>query len=84
MTTESVGMLKFGVRVVTALSVGHTVGQVIQNNVSPVSTASAVKIWCGSLIIGSLVTDAALNHVDATMTRFEAWQASRKDDPKTP
>ena len=48
------------------------------NNTNVQTTADAVKVWTGSLVIGAVVIETTTNFVDAKMTQFATWNEARK------
>lgn len=67
-----------------ALNLGVNVGvskviyDVIRNNVTIVSPVDVVKVWTGTLIIGSIVADHATKHVNNYVDQAIAWHEGRK------
>ena len=77
--------VKLAVHVVSSVGVSKIVNDVIRNNVSVVTTADAVKVIAGSIVIGSMVAEKASNHVNDRMDAIAAWNENRKktDEPIT-
>jgi hypothetical protein len=78
--TNQLALVKLAVNVVASASVWKVVNDVIRNNVAIETTADAVKVWTGSLIIGSMVADQAQKHVNYQLDRGIEWLENRKDE----
>lgn len=70
---------RFAVQLVANVGVTKVVHDVIRNNVNIVVPADAVKVWVGSLVIGSIIVDQATAHVNGYMDRAVAWNEERKN-----
>jgi hypothetical protein len=74
-------ILKLATHIVASVGVSKVVNDMISNNVnSPQTTADAVKLWTGSIVIGSMVAEQASKHVSTRFDELAAWYASRKAD----
>jgi hypothetical protein len=71
---------KLGVQFVAGLGVSKIVADIVKNNVSVVTTADAVKVWTGSLVIGSMVVEQSSNHIEKVANNMSAWLESRKTE----
>lgn len=80
--TNQLALVKLAVNVVASASVWKVVNDVIRNNVAIETTADAVKVWTGSLVIGSMVADQAQKHVNYQLDRGIEWLENRKDEQK--
>jgi hypothetical protein len=78
--TNQLALVKLAVNVVASASVWKVVNDVIRNNVAIETTADAVKVWTGSLVIGSMVADQAQKHVNYQLDRGIEWLENRKDE----
>ena len=58
---------RLGVNVLTTVSVGKVVSDVIKNNVTVETTADAIRLAAGKFVIGMVVTDLALQNVNEKM-----------------
>ncbi len=74
--SNSVGRL--AVHIMAGLGVSKVVNDIIRHNTSVVTTADAVRVWAGSVVIGSMITQSAVNHVDQQMVRIAAWNEKRQ------
>ena len=79
-SASQIGLVKLGLNVVASASVWKVVNEVIKNNVVVESTADVVKIWTGSLIIGSMVADQASKHVNEKFDAGIAWLDARANE----
>ena len=80
MASNQIALVKLAVNVVASASVWKVVNDVIRNNVAIETTADAVKVWTGSLVIGSMVADQAQKHVNYQLDRGIMWLENRKDE----
>jgi hypothetical protein len=78
MQSSQLNLLKLATNVVASASVWKVVNDVIRHNVSVQTTADAVKVWTGSLIIGSMVADQASQHVNKNFDKAAEWLENRK------
>lgn len=78
MPTNQLTILKLATNLVASASVWKVVNDVIRHNVSIQTTGDAVKVWTGSLIIGSMVADQASQHVNKNFDKAAEWLESRK------
>ena len=75
----SAPMIRLAAQVFASISVSKVVNDVIRNNTTVLSTADAVRVWGGSLIIGSMVADSAAKHVDDRLTEFNEWRQKKSE-----
>jgi hypothetical protein len=80
MPTAQINLVKLGVNLVASASVWKVVNDVIRNNVTIQTNADVVKVWTGSLIIGSMVADQASKHVNEKVDQVGDWWEHRKDE----
>lgn len=78
-TSQQISLLKISVNIVSSASVWKIVSDVIRHNVAIETTADAVKVWTGSLILGSMVADQASTHVNNQLDRGLEWLENRKN-----
>ena len=83
MPSNQITLLKLAVNVVASASVWKVVNDVIRNNVTIQTNADVVKVWTGSLILGSMVADQANQHVNGQLERGLTWLENRKDEKET-
>jgi hypothetical protein len=69
---------KAAVNLVCAAGVSKVINDVIVNNTTVATPADAVKVWTGSIVLGSLVAEHSSKHVNARIDAAAAWFASRK------
>lgn len=72
--------LKLAAQVVASFGVTKVVNDVITNNTTVQTTADAVKVWAGALVIGSMVVDKAAEHIGSRVDQAADWYASRKTE----
>lgn len=81
-TSQQISLFRVGVNIVSSVSVWKIVSDVIRHNVAIESTADAVKVWTGSLIVGSMIADQASTHVNNQLDKGIAWLEHRKDEAR--
>jgi hypothetical protein len=69
---------KLVIHVLASVGVSKVLNDIISNNVNVTTTADAVKVWTGSLVIGSMIAEHASKHVNGRMDAVIAWNESRK------
>jgi hypothetical protein len=71
---------RLAVHIVSSIGVSKVVNDIIKNNTNVVTTADAIKVTAGSLVIGSMVAEKASRHVNDRVDSVFAWYQSRKED----
>lgn len=74
---------KFAAQIVCALGVSKIVNDIVVNNVNVVTTADAVKVWAGSMVIASILVEQSSNHIERTFNSVVAWNEGRKTETVT-
>jgi hypothetical protein len=69
---------KLSVQFVAGLGVSKIVADIVKNNVNVVTTADAVKVWTGSLVLGSIIIEQSSNHVERVANDVAAALEKRK------
>ena len=78
MTTFTI--VKAGVHIVSALGVTKVLGDIVRNNVTVVTTTDKVLVNAGSLVLGSMIVEAASKHVNEQIENVITWHANRGND----
>jgi hypothetical protein len=76
-------MARLAVNLAASIGMSKVVHDFIRNNVTVVTTADAVKVAAGSLVIGSMVAEHASKHVNSRIDSVIAWHENRKEDKPT-
>lgn len=76
--SNKVALARLAVHLVGAAGVSKVVNDIISNNTSIETTADAVKVWAGAIVIGSMVAEQAQKHVDTRMNQAQTWWEARK------
>ena len=76
--------IKLGAQIVCGLGSAKIVNDIIRNHVVVVTTADAVKVWAGSLVISSIMVEQSSRYIDRFTTEVTNLVASRKaeEEPK--
>jgi hypothetical protein len=81
--SDKLMLTKLAVQVISGIGVSKVVKDIIANNTTVETTADAVKVWTGSVVIGSMASDAVSNHVNAKIDQVANWFESRKTTETT-
>ena len=76
--SDKLPIVKLAVHVIASLGVSKVINDIIQSNTNVETTADAVRVAAGSVVIGSMIAEHASNHVQARLDALSAWHASRK------
>lgn len=76
-------IVKAGVHIVSAFGVMKVLGDIVKNNTSVVTTTDKVLVQAGSLVLGSMITQAASKHVSEQIEDVITWHANRGNDAAT-
>lgn len=79
MSSEHIAIAKALVNIASGMGVSKVVHDVIENNTNVETTADAVKVWTGSVVIGGMVAEHASEHVNRRFDRTVAWFEARKE-----
>jgi hypothetical protein len=74
----SAPFIRLAAQVFASVGVSKVVNDVIKNNTSIITTTDAVRVWAGSLVIGSMIADNAAKHVNDRVTEVLEWNQNRK------
>lgn len=69
---------RLAIHLIASIGVSKVVNDVIVNNTNVQTTADAVKVWTGSIVLGSIIAEQASKHVETRMNDAAAWYANRK------
>jgi hypothetical protein len=69
---------RLAIHTLASLGVSKVINDVITNNTVVETSADAVKVWAGSVVLGSILVDATSKHVNDKMDAVATWYASRK------
>lgn len=75
---DKLPLIKLAAHLVASVGVSKVVNDIISNNTRIETTADAVKVWTGSVVIGSMIAENASNHVSNRIDSVVAWHESRK------
>ena len=79
----SLSAAKIAAQVVASLGVSKVVADVIRNNVNVLTRMDTVKVWTGSIVIGSMIVEQSSNHIDRVTDSVVAWHKNREEEKKT-
>ena len=71
-------LIKAGAHVAGAVGVSKVLKDVIFNNVNIATTGDLVKVWTGTIVLGSLITEHAAEHLNNNIDTLAAWYYERK------
>lgn len=78
MSSSKLEMIKFATNVIAGAGVSKVIKDIIANNTTVETTGDAIKVWTGSIVIGSMAADAGSKHVNAKVDAVANWFESRK------
>ncbi len=76
--SSTLPVVKLAVQFVSSVGVSKVVHDIIKLNTNAETTADAVKVLTGSIVIGSMIAEHASKHVNDRMDAVVAWNESRK------
>jgi hypothetical protein len=79
--SNSLPIARLAVHLIAGVGVSKVVNDIIVNNTKILTTADAVKVWTGSVVIGSMISEQAVKHVNGRVDALVAWNAARKAAP---
>lgn len=75
-------------RIVSVIGVGKVVKDVVENNTTIVTQKDAVKVAAGGLVIGAVLVDATVRHVnnrfDEAEEWYQKWKQKKSEEPEAP
>ncbi len=71
---------RIAVHLVSSIGVSKVINDIIKNNTNVVTTADAIKVTAGSLVIGSMIAEQAEKHVTNRIDSAYAWYQERKNE----
>jgi hypothetical protein len=78
--SDKLPVIRLAVHILASVGVSKVINDVITNNVNVVTPADTVKVWTGSIVIGSMIAEHASKHVNDRMNAVIAWNESRKTE----
>lgn len=70
MLNNKLDIAKTAIKVVASAGVTKVVKDIIDNNTDVETTTDDVKVWIGSAVISSMVTNAASNHIETQIGKL--------------
>jgi hypothetical protein len=74
----NLAMAKLAINIVAGLGVSKVVNDIITNNTTIETTGDAIRVWAGSLVIGSMAAEAGSKHVNAKVDQLANWYEKRR------
>jgi hypothetical protein len=71
---------KIVAQVAASFGVSKVVADVIKNNVTVLTRFDSVKVWTGSLVIGSMLVEQSSNHIDRVADSVVTWYKDRDNE----
>ena len=78
--SSTLPVVKLAVQLVSSIGVSKVVHDIIKLNTNTQTTADAVKVLTGSVVIGSMIAEHASKHVNDRVDAVVAWNESRKNN----
>jgi hypothetical protein len=76
--SNAIVITKLAAHLICAAGVSKVINDVITNNTTVMSSADAVRVATGSIVLGSLVAEHASKHVNNRIDAAAVWFANRK------
>jgi hypothetical protein len=73
-------VIKLGAQIMCGLGATKIVNDIIRNQVTIVTTADALKVWAGSLVISSMIVEQSSRHIDRVVTDVSNLVANKKTE----
>lgn len=80
---SKLAFVKLAADVVTGVGVSKIVHDIISNNVTIISNGDRIKVAVGSMVIGSMIAEAASSHVHAKIDKAAEFWQNRKATKNT-
>lgn len=77
--SDKIAVIRFAVHLVSSVGVSKVINDVIRNNTTIQTPTDAVRVWTGSIVIGSLIAEHASKHVNDKIDAVIAWNEERKE-----
>jgi hypothetical protein len=81
--SDKLPMFRLATQLVASIGVSKVINDIITNNTRVETAADAVKVWTGSIVIGSMIAEQAVNHVNSRIDQASAWLKSREAENAT-
>ena len=62
--------VKLTINIVSSLGVSKVVGDIIRNNTTVLTTSQRLLVNTGGLVLGSMIVEQAIDHVNRTIDSF--------------
>lgn len=73
---------KLAVNIVSSIGVSKVIGDIVKNNTTVLTGSQKFFVNAGGLVLGSMVVEQALNHVNRTIDDIVEWH--RKETAEEP
>lgn len=81
--SEKAPIIRLVTQLFASAGVSKVVNDIITNNTNIQTTPDAVKVWMGSIVIGSMIAEQASKHVNDRIDAVIAWKKSRETSAPT-
>lgn len=76
--SDKAPIIRLAVQLFASVGVSKVVNDIIRSNTRIETTADVLKVWSGSVVLGSMIADHASQHVNQRIDAVLAWRQSRK------
>jgi hypothetical protein len=73
---------KLAVNVISSIGVSKVIGDIVKNNTTVLTGSQKFFVNAGGLVIGSMVVEQALNHVNRTIDNIVEWHRKETSQPE--
>lgn len=79
----SLNTAKLAINLVSGLGVSKIVSDVIKNNTVVLTTSQKFLVNAGGLVLGSMIVDKAVDHVNETIDKIVDWNQRERQNSDT-
>lgn len=84
MSIDKLALTKKIIHVTVGAGVSKVVNDIIENNTTVETPLDVVKVWIGSIMIGSMVADHGRKHLDTKLDKMVSTWEEHKAKAETP
>lgn len=81
--SDKIIMARLALKVIASLGVSKVIGDIVTNNVSTVTKMDVVKVWVGSIVLGTMIADYTGKYVEEQFNNVLVWIETQKAEDET-
>jgi hypothetical protein len=78
--SDKIAIVKVATKFAAGFGVSKVISDIIKTNTVVQTTADAVKVWTGSLVLGTLITDVSMKYVEEQIDSLQTWIEKRQEN----